>query len=87
MKKILKAISVVAALLPIAMGTAMAQVTEDGMGKVIPVELFACSFNGRQDQDPAVSTAARIKMIWMLSLRVGIAGWTSATTMIMRRGR
>jgi hypothetical protein len=59
MKKILKAISVVAALLPIAMGTAMAQVTEDGMGKVIPVELFACSFNGRQDQDDLDAVIAR----------------------------
>ena len=58
MKKILKAISVVAALVPIAMGSAMAQVSAEGMGKVVPVELFACSFNGRQDQDarPRIST-------------------------------
>ena len=50
MKKILKAISVVAALVPIAMGSAMAQVSEEGMGKVLPVELFACSYKDRQDE-------------------------------------
>ncbi len=49
MKKLLKAISVVVALLPLAIGSAMAQVSAEGMGKVIPVDLFACSYNDRQD--------------------------------------
>lgn len=39
------------ALLPIASGTALAQVTEEGMGKVLPVEIFACTYNDRQDSD------------------------------------
>lgn len=50
MKKILKAISVVAAFVPLAMGSAMAQVSEEGMGKVLPVELFACSYNDGKDE-------------------------------------
>ena len=36
----------------------VAQVTEDGMGKVIPVELFVCSYvegKGRADLDPVVA--------------------------------
>jgi len=59
MKKILKAISVVVAFVPIAMGTAMAQVSEEGMGKVIPVELFACSYNDRQDAGDLDQVVAR----------------------------
>lgn len=59
MKKIIRAISVLAGLVPLAMGTAMAQVSEEGMGKVIPVELFACTYNDRQDSDDLESVNAR----------------------------
>jgi hypothetical protein len=59
MKKLLKAISVVATLVPIAIGTAVAQVSEEGMGKVIPVELFACSYNNRQDAGDLDQVIAR----------------------------
>ncbi len=59
MKKIIRAISVLAGLVPLAMGTALAQVTEDGMGKVIPVELWACSYNDRQDRDDLDSVNER----------------------------
>jgi hypothetical protein len=59
MKKILKAISVVAAVLALAMGSAMAQVSAEGMGKVVPVELFTCTYNNRQDADDLNAVIAR----------------------------
>lgn len=49
MNKILKAVLVVGAFAPVATGTAFAQVGEEGMGKVLPVEIYACTFNNRQD--------------------------------------
>jgi len=31
-------------------GPALAQVSEDGMGKVLPVEIYACTYNDGQDR-------------------------------------
>jgi hypothetical protein len=50
MKKMLKAVFMTIALGLLGIGSPMAQVSEEGMGKVIPVELFACSYNNRQDE-------------------------------------
>ena len=43
--------ALVAAVFALSAPAANAQVTEDGMGKVIPVELYACTFNDGQDME------------------------------------
>jgi hypothetical protein len=50
MKKILKAVFMTVALGLLGIGSAMAQVSEDGMGKVLPAELFVCKYRDRQDK-------------------------------------
>ena len=49
MKTIRNAASLVAIAGLLFTASAVAQVSEDGLGKVIPVELFACTFNDGQD--------------------------------------
>ena len=49
MNKLIKSLLMLIACAPLAIGSAFAQVSADGMGKVLPVEIFACTFNDRQD--------------------------------------
>ncbi len=49
MKQALKLAAVCAALSLSATSVSVAQVSADGMGKVLPVELFACSYNDGKD--------------------------------------
>jgi len=49
MKKTLKAAIPAAVLAMLGVGTAVAQVSEDGMGKVLPVHLYVCSYVDGQD--------------------------------------
>ena len=49
MKRALKLAAVCAALSLSATSVSLAQVSADGMGKVLPVELFACNFNDGKD--------------------------------------
>ena len=75
MKKLLKAISV-AVFIPLAMGTAVAQVSEEGMGKVVPVEIFACTYNNRQDEGDLNEVIARWNR-WMDERNIdSYAAWT-----------
>jgi hypothetical protein len=58
MKKVQQVAAVCAALSLMATSTTLAQVSADGMGKMVPVELFACHFNegkGHADLDAAVA--------------------------------
>jgi len=50
MKNMLKVVFMTVALGLLGASSAMAQVSEDGMGKVIPTELFVCNFRDRQDE-------------------------------------
>lgn len=76
MKKLLRAISVLAGLLSLGTGVAVAQVSESGMGKVVPVELFACTYNNRQDADDLNSVITRWNR-WMDQRNVdNYAAWT-----------
>ncbi len=50
MKKMLKAVFMTVALGLLGIGSPMAQVSEDGMGKVLPAELFVCKYRNRQDE-------------------------------------
>lgn len=59
MKKLVKAAFAVIVLVPIAMSSAIAQVTEDAIGKVIPVHLYACNYNDRQDAGDLDDVVAR----------------------------
>ena len=59
MKNILKTAAMAGVLALFGLGTATAQVSEDGMGKVLPVELFACSFNDGQDAGDLESVIER----------------------------
>jgi hypothetical protein len=49
MQQALRLAAVCAALSLSATSVSVAQVSEDGMGKVLPVELFACNFNDGKD--------------------------------------
>lgn len=49
MKKRLNAGALVALLALLGMGSAIAQVSADSMGKVVPVHLYACNYNDGQD--------------------------------------
>lgn len=76
MNRILTALAVVAGLASLATVTAVAQVSESGMGKVIPVELFACSYNNRQDADDLNAAITRWNR-WMDERNIRTyAAWT-----------
>lgn len=49
MKTMRQAVAATAIFTMLGMSTAIAQVSEDGMGKVLPIELFACKFVDGQD--------------------------------------
>lgn len=59
MQNILMVISVLTVSILFTTSDAIAQVSEDGMGKVIPVELYACNYNDRQDEDDLNSVISR----------------------------
>ncbi len=46
----LKTVFMTVALGLLGIGSPMAQVSEDGMGKVLPAELFVCKYRNRQDE-------------------------------------
>ena len=78
MKTILRGISVLAGLALLATGPVMAQVSEGGLGKVLPVELFACTYNNRQDADDLNSVISRWNR-WMDERSIdNYAAWTLA---------
>jgi hypothetical protein len=76
MNKQLRAVLSAAALLGLSVSGANAQVSEDGMGKVLPVELFACSFNDGQDADDLESVIRRWTRFMDEKNITSYAAWT-----------
>ena len=59
MKRLRRTTVLATAAILTAAPAANAQVSEDGMGKIVPVELFACNFNDGQDMGDLDRVVAR----------------------------